>query len=287
MTENVLLSDGALLWTQSTRRPESTGVVFVHGGPGMWDYLSPLAEPLADLVSTHRYDQRGCGRSSASSDYRLARFVADLDELREHFGYRRWFVVGHSFGAAMGVAYASAYPDRVAGLVHCSGVGVDWARHKATYRDRARARLTATQGARRDELQQRDRTWEEEVEWRTLCWLPDFADPVRAETMAREDAVTPLPLNLDCNDALNAETAGRTGDEERAICRGVTSPVLVIHGGEDPRPVTGVEALVDALPAADLITIANAGHQPWREQPDVVNTLLYDFILTNSHLTRV
>ena len=85
--EMVKLADGAVLWTESEVTDGMPGAVFVHGGPGLWDYLAPVAEPLADLVSSHRYDQRGCGRSSPDDRYRLDRFVADLEELREHFGY--------------------------------------------------------------------------------------------------------------------------------------------------------------------------------------------------------
>jgi hypothetical protein len=40
----------------------------------------------------------------------MAHYVADLDELREHFGYERWFVVGHSFGATLGLALARVVP---------------------------------------------------------------------------------------------------------------------------------------------------------------------------------
>lgn len=245
----------------------------------MWDYLAKLAQPLEDMVSSHRYDQRGCGRSAANDDYRLRRFVDDLDELREHFGYQRWFVVGHSFGAQLGLRYARSYPDRVSGLVCCSGVGLSWTRYRADYRMRARARLTDAQAAHRDKLQQRERSWAEEVEWRTLCWAPDFADRANAETLAGVDAATPLSLNLDCNRALNAESDQLSDQEERAACRRVTSPVLVIHGREDPRPLAGVQDLVAQLPAAELVVVANAGHQPWREQPEVVTGLLRDFVL--------
>ncbi|MGH3938200.1 MAG: alpha/beta fold hydrolase [Pseudonocardiaceae bacterium] len=278
VSQRVVLSDGAVLWTESTVEPGGTGLVLVHGGPGMWDYLHPVATMLNGAVSTHRYDQRGCGRSAPNTDYRLARFVADLDELREHFGYEQWYVFGHSFGAALSLAYASAHPVRVTGLIYCSGVGLDWSSHRATYRARVRARLTDAQAARRDELQERDRSWEEEVEWRVLCWLPGYADRAQAPTLARQVAATALPLNLDCNTAINAETRRRSLAEERAECDRVTAPVLVIHGSADPRPLDGAHTLVEAIPDADLKVIRGAGHWPWQEQPRHTQALLRDFI---------
>ncbi len=276
--EMVVLSDGAALWAQAETRPGAAGIVCIHGGPGMWDYLAPVADLVADKASTYRYDQRGCGRSGANIDYRLARFVADLDELRTHFGYLQWFVFGHSFGATLGLAYAGVYPDRVVGLIYCGGVGLNWRQHRGDYRRRADARLTHEQRSRREELRRLDRSWSEEVEWRTLCWLPDYADAVAAEELARREAQTRLNLNLECNRALNAETNTRSTCSERAECARVTAPVLLIHGNHDPRPIDGVASLARALPKATLTVIDGAGHQPWVERPDTVQRLIRDFL---------
>jgi pimeloyl-ACP methyl ester carboxylesterase len=38
-------------------------VVLLHGGPGLPDYLSPVAELVEDLTVVRRYDQRGVGGS--------------------------------------------------------------------------------------------------------------------------------------------------------------------------------------------------------------------------------
>jgi proline iminopeptidase len=61
------LPDGARLWTQPTTAASADlPMVFVHGGPGMWDYLGPVAEMVEDLITTHRFHQRGCGRHPRS-----------------------------------------------------------------------------------------------------------------------------------------------------------------------------------------------------------------------------
>jgi pimeloyl-ACP methyl ester carboxylesterase len=58
----VRLRDGAELWAAVS----GTGppVVCLHGGPGTWDYLAPLAGLLDDTFTVIRFDQRGCGRST-------------------------------------------------------------------------------------------------------------------------------------------------------------------------------------------------------------------------------
>lgn len=110
--ETITLADGARIATWTRAGPaEAPHVVLLHGGPGLWDYLEPLAGLIGDEATTHRYDQRGCGASSPSDEQSVARSVADLDELRAHWGVDRFVPIGHSFGATLALAYAAAYPS--------------------------------------------------------------------------------------------------------------------------------------------------------------------------------
>ena len=40
-----------------------------------------------------------------------------MEKLREHLGIERWLVLGHSWGATLGLAYAEAHPERTSALV--------------------------------------------------------------------------------------------------------------------------------------------------------------------------
>lgn len=88
-------------------------VVLLHGGPGLWDYLAPLAEMLCELTVSYRYDQRGCGNSSPGDELSMARYIDDLHELIESWEHEQIVIIGHSFGATLALAGA-LYPDRVA-----------------------------------------------------------------------------------------------------------------------------------------------------------------------------
>ena len=61
--------------------------------------------PLADRFTLVFYDHRCNGRSTGApvSSMTWDNLTADADALREHLGYERWAVLGHSFRRAGGV----------------------------------------------------------------------------------------------------------------------------------------------------------------------------------------
>lgn len=101
-------------------RPGGLPVVELHGGPGVGtnpDYHRFFDPQRYHLIT---YDQRGCGNSLPLGELRdntTQHLVADLERLREHLGIERWIVTGWSWGTALALAYAEAYPDRVLALV--------------------------------------------------------------------------------------------------------------------------------------------------------------------------
>lgn len=100
--------------------------VVVHGGPGAGSYgLEKLGlQPLESQLQLIYPDQRGSGRSASAPrhDYRLARQVQDLEELRQRLGLRRWVLLAHSFGGVIATAYAQRYPERVQALILVNAV---------------------------------------------------------------------------------------------------------------------------------------------------------------------
>jgi len=272
----VTTDDGVRLW----HTVDGTGppLALVHGGPGLGDNLGPLAELLADRAQVVRWDQRGSGRSDPVGPHTLDRYVADLDAVRRHLGPDRWVVGGHSFGATIALQYALAHPERTTALVYVAGVGTGRAWRRA-YRQEADRRLTAEQQQRRDALFARERTPDEEVEWRALAWVPDFADPDRALEQATVEARrSPFPICWEANRALGAEVRALDEAAVLARCRRLTVPVLVLHGADDPRPAAAVDPLAAALPDARVVVVPGAGHLPWVEAPDAVRAAITAFL---------
>lgn len=275
--ESILTDDGAHLAATTTGQPAAPPVLLCHGGPGLWDYLEPVAQLLPGH-RVHRFDQRGCGRSSGPPDYSMARAVADIETLRAHWGYDRWHVFGHSFGATLALAYAWTYPDRVDRLVYCSGTGpgTGW---KADYRAEEAARMSAEQLSRREQLEHAERDAAEEVEYLTLCWCTDYPDQAAGLAWARQDATeTPYAVNFAANRALSKDASSWPVGAVAARCRDVSAPVLVMHGEADPRPLWNARRIAELVPNGQLAVIPAAGHKPWREDAVVFTAELSRFL---------
>jgi proline iminopeptidase len=65
------------------------------------------------------HDQRGCGRSKPFAELRentTQALVEDIERLRRHLKLGKILVAGGSWGSTLGLAYAEAYPQHVAGM---------------------------------------------------------------------------------------------------------------------------------------------------------------------------
>ena len=119
-SEQLAVGDGHELYVESIGRVGGVAAVYLHGGPGSG--CQPDHRRLFDPERFHAvlFDQRGAGRSrpKAGRDHNtLPHLIADMELIREKFGFARWMVVGGSWGATLALAYAQVHPDRVSGIV--------------------------------------------------------------------------------------------------------------------------------------------------------------------------
>jgi proline iminopeptidase len=270
----IRLRDGAGLWTASS----GTGppVVLLHGGPGLWDYLAPLAALLHGEFTVVRFDQRGCGRSTSSSGpFTIGQAVDDMDQVRSALGFGRWAVAGHSWGAELAVRYAARHPDRVTAVAYIAGVGAG-----NGFRDPYEAELGRRLGPDRERwavlsaIPDADRTAAEERERCLLQWRTDFSPSSDAGGHALALWET-RPPGAAINIAAKRELWNdrETEDLLRAAAR-VTCPVTMIFGSDDPRPWRAADSLLAALPDASRTVLTEAGHAPWAERPTDTRSLI-------------
>jgi proline iminopeptidase len=103
-------------------------LLFMHGGPGL-DHtdLLPL-QPLADQFTLIFYDHRCNGRSEGGPVESMTweNLTADAEALRQKLGFKRWAVLGHSFGGNLALEYALRYPSSLSRLILMNTGGDQW-----------------------------------------------------------------------------------------------------------------------------------------------------------------
>ena len=118
-SEQLAVGDGHEIHVESVGCARGIPAVYLHGGPGSG--CQPDHRRLFDPERFHTvlFDQRGAGRSRPKGGREantLQHLIADMETIRDKFGFERWLVAGGSWGATLALAYAQAHPDRVSGI---------------------------------------------------------------------------------------------------------------------------------------------------------------------------
>lgn len=120
--EQMVEVEGGRVWVRingNLDAPEEP-VIMIHGGPGGTHMTFGNLLGIADERAVILYDQLDSGKSDHPEDpanWRVERFVSELESIREALGIARWHVVGHSWGSAIALEYTAAHPEHVASTV--------------------------------------------------------------------------------------------------------------------------------------------------------------------------
>jgi proline iminopeptidase len=125
--ERVEVEEGRLFLQVRGEDREAPVLLWLHGGPGgaerpLFRYFNAALE--RQFVVAY-WDQRGAGRSfdprADPARLTVAQHVTDLDAVVDHLTRTldrdRIVLVGHSWGAALGLLYASTRPQKVAAFI--------------------------------------------------------------------------------------------------------------------------------------------------------------------------
>ena len=262
-------------------------VLIVHGGPG-----APYSEPWAglDVLTTayrfHYYDQRGAGQSTRPFDrftsknyYQnmttleqtlgIGAQLADIERIRQILGDEQLILIGHSWGGFLATLYAAEFPERVAALVLVAPAdmlvmpqpGGDLF---AVVRQRLPADMQAEFDAYLKEylnfgnvftkseadLQAANRAF-----GKYYLMTTDLSLPAAEEAAIGGWMVQAMYFSI-----------GQRHDY-RAALQQITAPTLVLHGVNDLQSATVSQGYVDSLVNAQLVTIPDASHFMFEEQP--------------------
>ncbi len=112
-------------------------LVLIHGASGSTrDMAFTLLPLLKDRYRVILFDRPGLGYSGRVDPKYAAAFTskaespqeqaAVLVQAAEMLGAKRPLVLGHSYGGAVALAWATYHPDHIAGLIDVSGVALPW-----------------------------------------------------------------------------------------------------------------------------------------------------------------
>lgn len=95
-------------------------LVYLHGGPGSGHAGLLALTALADERAVILYDQLDSGRSDAPGDprnWRVERFVDEIEAVRQALGIQRWHLGGGSWGGTLALEYGARRPAALADLI--------------------------------------------------------------------------------------------------------------------------------------------------------------------------
>jgi pimeloyl-ACP methyl ester carboxylesterase len=232
-------------------------LMFLHGGPGAGGELAHLAEDISQIkgvIEPHLYSLS---------------IKAQIDYLRDviaSIGQRKVLLLGHSWGAWLGIILAAACPQYISKLilVSCPPFCQTEANGIADIRlgrlnTEQRSRLTALNQllAEADNTAVADEAMAEvgklflQADTYSSLNLPDTAAECSYQTYK---SVWQEALSL------------RQGNKFEGYLALLECPVIAIHGDYDPHPAKPVfEYLVNNLTEFSPVLLRRCGHCPWHE----------------------
>lgn len=259
-----------------------TPAILLSGGPGFTvDYMIPVGEFLPASYQRVFYEQRGTGRSRLPAmtpeNMTLPHVVADLEALRVHLRQERLFLVGHSWGGMLAMAYAAAHPDRVDRMITI-GPGGPTLEFAQWFNDNIRMRLRPEDIAAErywDDAPRRgvdvDKAALESIRAITPGYFFD-----REKGLAFRSMLTDGTITVRVNELLFADMA--KGYDSRPGLARLNRPVLIVQGHQDPVGDKTAEDIHKAITSSMLKYINQCGHMPWIEQPDQFRRILAEFL---------
>jgi proline iminopeptidase len=276
--------------------PDAAPLVLLHGGPGaQHDYLYPQMLALAERHRVLSYDQRGGGRSRTddASPITWQTQVGDLAAVLHEWALTSPTLVGYSWGGLLAMLYTIEaaregllpMPSRLV-LVSPAPITREWrmqfeaellARQRGPAIQALRAELSTSGLRERDMEAYRHRSFE-------LSVAGYFADPHLASALTPfrvtgrvQQSIWESLGDFDLQHALRELAGDISHDAPRDALRAVRLPVLVVHGRQDPIPLTSAEAVAESL-QGELVVLEACGHVPYVEQPTALFAAIEEFL---------
>jgi proline iminopeptidase len=118
--ELVAVGDGHHLYVERCGNENGIPVIFLHGGPGGGCKSDHRQFFDPELYHVFLVDQRGSGRSTPYGGIEsnsTNHLIKDLELIRNRYGVNKFVLFAGSWGVALALAYAEAFPTSVSGMI--------------------------------------------------------------------------------------------------------------------------------------------------------------------------
>lgn len=252
-------------------------LVLIHGAGGNTRDMSfALLDKLAERYRVIILDRPGLGFTDRTDTRYDSRFMSQAESPAEQaallqaaaaaLGAERPLVLGHSYGNAVGLAWALEHPDHIAGLIDVAGVSMPWPGDLGTYYT---VNGSALGGAIVAPLitalvpESRVRASIEAI------FAPNpapegYATYVGADLTLRRDSLRANARQVNGLRPHIVAMSGRYG--------GLRLPVEIVHGDADDTVPLAIHSarLVEIIPDAVLTVLPGIGHMPHHADPVAV-----------------
>ena len=248
-------------------------IVVVHGGFGAeHSYLLGAVRFIADRFRIVMYDQRGSLRSPCpDSAISVQKHIDDLELLRKELNLQRMTIIAHSMGTFLAMQYLKQYPSNVKGLVLLGALPVFASSYDATMQAIGH---NAESLAKRPEVQcELKKTGLDKASLSakesTFAWRIRFA----SVNLFHVNRWRLMPGGRVFYSASAGSTTSQTmpssWDFREAFARH-PFPITIINGDVDYCDPDGKtnRSLLANIKNVEVITIKNAGHCSWIDNPD-------------------
>jgi pimeloyl-ACP methyl ester carboxylesterase len=274
--ERIIEANGVPLCVETTGDPADPAVLLIHGASAslLWWDRELCERVAAGGRFVIRYDSRDTGRSVSyppgRPGYRLTDLADDAIGILDALGVHRAHLVGRSMGGATALVAGVDHPERVASLTFVGTTTGD------PDLPPMEPEVTAAMSGQPDPA---DRA---ATVKHVVALLRAFAGPSGVDgdgidaDEVRRLAEWDVERSTDIAAALTNHFRTEFDGPRRGGFAELTVPVLVVHGDRDPVfPLPHGRAVQAAIPGADLLVLADTGHDlPRRRHAEFVAALL-------------
>ncbi|HEX7151861.1 MAG TPA: alpha/beta fold hydrolase [Thermoanaerobaculia bacterium] len=254
--------------------PDGVKLHYRKTGNGPLTMIVPLGwflfedfRQFSDVATVIGYDPRNRGLSTRDDDATIENDVADLETIRAHFQVKRFVPVGYSFLGKVVAMYAAAHPEYVARVVQLGPAPNDGTK-KYT------AHTREDMGVAVDQTKLGDC-----AEWSKMISHMVVGNPKHAARVPSGcQYENEHPANFQKLAATHFPSIAKATLSPEEVKK-LTMPFLTIHGTKDRNAAYDAgRDWVAMLPKARLVTVKDAAHNAWSDDPVTVFGAIRQFL---------